>query len=62
MPPTKFKVNQKYIEIIFNLLCEQNRQLLKLIAENEGLDYTEMANRYLMSLQQFHDWFLHTTY
>lgn len=48
------KLNSKYIEWIHNFLSEQNRQLLQIIAEKEGLDFEELANRYLTPRSKFY--------
>lgn len=46
--------NVKLIEMIHNFLSEQNRQLLKLIADSEGLNFEELADKYLQSRTDFH--------
>lgn len=61
MPPTKIHINQKFIEIIFNLLIEQNKQLLKIIAEDNGWKYKAMVRKYVPTRQDFHDHFTNVT-
>ena len=51
MPPC----NVKYVEMIHNFLVEQNRQLLKIIADAEDLDFDELAQKYLQNRSVFHD-------
>jgi hypothetical protein len=36
-------INVKFIEILVNLVREQNMQLIKIIAEEEKLNYLELA-------------------
>lgn len=47
-------VNQKFAEIVFNLLLEQNKQLLKCIADDLKMDYKELVLRYVPGRQEFH--------
>ena len=37
-------INVKFIEIISNLVLEQNKQLLQMIAEEEKLGYKKVMN------------------
>jgi hypothetical protein len=51
---TKFvvSINQKFVEIIAYLLTEQNRQLLKIISEEECIPLDKLNDTYLKSRQQ----------
>lgn len=37
-------INMKFIEILSNLVLEQNKQLLQIIAEEEKLGYKKVMN------------------
>jgi hypothetical protein len=37
-------INTKFVEILVNLLLEQNKQLLQIIAEEEKLGYKKIMN------------------
>lgn len=37
-------INTKFVEILSNLLLEQNKQLLQIIAEEENLGYKKIKN------------------
>lgn len=37
-------INTKFLEIIANLILEQNKQLLQIIAEEEKLGYKKIMN------------------
>lgn len=59
----KVDLNIKFIEIMSRLVLEQNKQLLQIIADEEGISYKKINNflpspyelkKQLMSLQQ-HD-------
>lgn len=52
--PQPIKINIKYMEIIHNYIVEQNKQLLKCIADDENLDYNELISKYIMSKSKFH--------
>jgi hypothetical protein len=45
--------NQIFIYIIFNLLVEQNKQLLKIIADEQNLDYEKLVVKYVPSRCSF---------
>lgn len=38
------EINMKYIEILSNLILEQNKQLLQIIAEEEKIGYKKIIN------------------
>jgi hypothetical protein len=46
-------INQKLVEVLHNILTEQNKQLLKIIAEEMKLDYNELITKYIISRTQF---------
>lgn len=46
------KVKSMTIQLICELIIEQNKQLLKIIAEEEGLPYDEMVRLVLPSQQK----------
>jgi hypothetical protein len=46
-------LNDKFIEIIHNIIQAQNVQLLKIIAEEQRLDAEELQKRYVLSRNQF---------
>lgn len=48
------KVNQKLIEIIHNVIVMQNTQLLKIIAEEEGLNFKKMEKQYITTRTDFY--------
>ena len=41
---TNIGINTKFIEIIANIILEQNKQLLQIIAEEEKLGYKKIMN------------------
>jgi hypothetical protein len=43
----KIRTPTSMIEMIHNLIVEQNRQLLMIIAKKEDLDFGELANAYI---------------
>lgn len=43
------------IEMLNNFLAEQNRQLFKEMAKQEGLDYETLCNRYIKPRSHFHE-------
>ena len=45
------QVPEKMIKMLHNLIAEQNRQLLRIIALNEDLDYNELLTRYVATSQ-----------
>lgn len=45
--------NQKFIEILFNIITEQNKELLKIISKEHGLDIDELLETFVMSKTQF---------
>jgi hypothetical protein len=47
------EVHQIFIYMIFNLLVEQNKQLLKIIADEEGLDYKTLVISYVPTRHSF---------
>lgn len=51
----KIKMNQKFLEIISNLVMEQKRQLIDIISKEEGLPKDEMYKHYLMSKQDIYN-------
>lgn len=57
MPHSKalLRLHQKHIEIIANILFEQNRQLLKEIAEDLRLPENELYDKFLFNRQKFYD-------
>ena len=48
-------MNQKFIEMLGYLIINQNYQLLKIIAKEEGINFNELKNKYLITRTQFHD-------
>jgi len=44
---------QVYIETIANIVTEQNKELLKIIAKEHKLDVDELINKYIVSRTQF---------
>jgi hypothetical protein len=53
-PASLHNINQKFIDVIANMLIEQNRQLLEIISENEGIPVHELHSRYLKHPSVFH--------
>jgi hypothetical protein len=45
------KINEKYIEIMTNIIYKQNEQLLKSIAIREHLNYKTLENIFLKSMK-----------
>jgi len=54
MSTQPYKINQKFIEILSNILIEQNRQLIKCISEDYDYPVEKLANL-LQTKQGFHD-------
>lgn len=50
--------NQKMIDMIHNYLCEQNYQLLKIIAKDQNLDFNMLVNKYISSRSKFNSYIL----
>lgn len=42
--------------MIYNLIIEQNKQLIEIVAEENNLDFKELAEKYIPSRQDFHNW------
>lgn len=51
MSTISIDINVKFIEILSRLVLEQNKQLLQIIADEEGIGYREI-NNFLPSLYQ----------
>jgi hypothetical protein len=47
------KTPQVYIETIANIVTEQNKELLKIIAKEYKLSVDELINKYIVSRTQF---------
>ena len=47
--------NMLMAEMLHNFLSEQNRQLFKEMAKNEGLDYETLCKRYIKPRSHFHE-------
>jgi hypothetical protein len=39
---TTMEINEKYFEILYNIIRDQNKKFLKLISENEQLNYRDL--------------------
>ena len=44
MDDIRVDINIKFVEILSNLVLEQNKQLLQIIADEEGLSYNKIKN------------------
>ena len=51
-------INQKMLDIINNYLCDQNFQLLKIIAKEENLDFNSLVQKYISSRSKFNSYIL----
>lgn len=40
--------------MLYNLIVEQNKQLLKIIAEEQGLNYERLVDMYIPTRHDFH--------
>ena len=49
------EINQKYIAMLAHLIMEQNRQLLKIIAEDHNLNFKTLADKLLTTRTKFND-------
>lgn len=47
--------NMLMIEMLHNFLSEQNRQLFKELAKQEGLDYETLCKKYIKPRSHFHE-------
>lgn len=56
MSETEYKIaiNQKFLEILCNLVMEQKRQLIDIIAEDEQLPKEDLYKRYLCPKQNIY--------
>ena len=41
---TQHQIPQNMMAIIINLVCKQNKQLLKIICKDEGIDYESIKH------------------
>lgn len=48
--------NQKMVDMIHNYLCEQNYQLLKIIAKEENIDPKELIQKYITPRSKFNSY------
>ena len=53
------QINQKFIEILHNLIVMQNIQLLKIIAEEENIPIKLLEDQFITSRSQFHNMMSH---
>lgn len=45
--------NQKFIEILHNIITEQNKELLKIISKEHDIDIDDLIQTFIMSKTEF---------